>query len=84
MQSYQRFFNIYKRRFTPTIINVRLYTRKPPLAHISKLDHIFGKYLWITNTLVSGILLGVGDGIQQQLEIYFEEKKELDWKRISI
>ena len=84
MQSYQRFFNVCRRRFTPTIINIRLFSQKPTITNISKFDHIFGKYLWLTNTLVSGVLLAVGDGIQQQFEICFEEKKDIDWMRISI
>ncbi|GLH06335.1 Mpv17-like protein [Gryllus bimaculatus] len=51
-------------------------------------DKIFGKYLFITNTISSGILMGVGDIIQQELEIYRGHHKgsklwkRYDWQRI--
>lgn len=47
---------------------------------------LFGsKYLWLTNTLSCGVLLGVGDIIQQNIEMYTEpqEKKTLDTERIN-
>ena len=31
-------------------------------------SRLFGRYLWITNTVTSGGMLAIGDAIQQQLE----------------
>ena len=48
---------------------------------------LFGaKYLWVTNVVTSGVLLGVGDVIQQNIEMYSdpERKSTLDSDRISM
>ncbi|XP_071444955.1 mpv17-like protein 2 isoform X2 [Hetaerina americana] len=47
---------------------------------------LLGKYLWVTNTLSSGVLLSFGDSIQQWLEKVSNEGKErpYDWKRTGL
>ncbi|XP_066993584.2 mpv17-like protein 2 [Anabrus simplex] len=49
---------------------------------------IFGKYLFLTNTLTCGGLMAVGDSIQQELEIHRGEHEgssamRYDWNRIN-
>lgn len=46
---------------------------------------LLGKYLFLTNTLSSGVLMAVGDGIQQQCEFYKNVHKgeHYDWRRTS-
>lgn len=45
----------------------------------------FGKYLLVTNTVSSGILMAVGDSMQQQIETYrgFHENESHDAVRSS-
>lgn len=45
---------------------------------------LFGKYLIFTNTISSGILMGVGDLIQQEIE--FRQKilpQRYEWDRVG-
>ncbi|XP_042882459.1 mpv17-like protein 2 [Penaeus japonicus] len=44
---------------------------------------LFGRYLWVTNTVSCGVLLGVGDGIQQQVERArgVSTSERYDWAR---
>lgn len=46
---------------------------------------LLGKYLFFTNTVSSGLLMAVGDGVQQQLEFYKNIHKgdNYDWKRMG-
>lgn len=45
--------------------------------------HVLGKYLFVTNTVVGGVLMGVGDLIQQRIEIYWHshDKEKHEWSR---
>ncbi|KAK6629167.1 hypothetical protein RUM43_002984 [Polyplax serrata] len=47
------------------------------------LGKIFGKYLFLTNTLSSGLLMCAGDLIQQEIEHvrYDKHKNSFDWRR---
>lgn len=51
-------------------------------AGVSSIKLIFGKYLLITNTVTSGLLMGVGDYAAQKIEMR-KVKKKIDWVRIS-
>lgn len=42
-----------------------------------------GRYLLLTNTLSGGVMLSIGDALQQSREIYREPQKVRDWKRTS-
>ncbi|XP_069971271.1 mpv17-like protein 2 isoform X2 [Penaeus vannamei] len=44
---------------------------------------LFGRYLWVTNTVSCGVLLGVGDGIQQHIERArgVSTSERYDWAR---
>ncbi|KAG8302909.1 mpv17-like protein 2 isoform X1 [Homalodisca vitripennis] len=44
---------------------------------------LLGKYLFLTNTISSGILMAVGDGVQQQIEFYrnVHKSEKYDWIR---
>lgn len=44
----------------------------------------FGKYLLVTNIISSGILMLIGDGIQQEIEYHQNKRKQrYDYKRLS-
>lgn len=63
-----------------------LRKNNPPIGRrIHNFAHqkLLGKYLFLTNTVSSGILMAVGDGIQQQLEFYkkIHNGEAYDWKR---
>ncbi|XP_054276113.1 mpv17-like protein 2 isoform X1 [Macrosteles quadrilineatus] len=44
---------------------------------------LLGKYLFLTNTVSSGLLMAAGDGVQQQIEFYkkVHKKETYDWIR---
>lgn len=45
----------------------------------------FGKYLLLTNTISSGVLMLIGDGIQQEIEYHQKNlRKRYDYGRLSI
>lgn len=44
-------------------------------------SRLFGKYLWLTNTVSSGGLLAVGDVIQQRIEYIRGINPSYDWRR---
>lgn len=56
-----------------------------PRTKIGKaLDLVFGKYLLTTNVISSGVLMGVGDLMCQELEFQSNKlKKRYDWVRIG-
>ncbi|XP_063216765.1 mpv17-like protein 2 [Bacillus rossius redtenbacheri] len=56
-------------------------TTKGPIRRT--LNKVFGKYLLLTNTVTSGILMAVGDLVQQKIEMHrkFEKKSVFDWNR---
>lgn len=71
-----------------------IFTKLPPLASRAIVNlrpkttfrknvrSLFGKYLIFTNTISSGILMGVGDLIQQEIE--FRQKilpQRYEWDR---
>uniref|UniRef100_A0A6P4EJM8 Mpv17-like protein 2 n=1 Tax=Drosophila rhopaloa TaxID=1041015 RepID=A0A6P4EJM8_DRORH len=41
----------------------------------------FGKYLLVTNTVGSGLLLAIGDAVAQQYELLGESKRAFDFNR---
>jgi protein Mpv17 len=46
------------------------------------INKIFGKYLLLTNTVSSGVLMAAGDLIQQEIENHRNAKsRTFDWKR---
>lgn len=45
------------------------------------LGKAFGKHLLVTNTIASTCLMGVGDILQQQIELRFGDSAKHDWKR---
>jgi protein Mpv17 len=48
-------------------------------------SRIFGKYLLLTNTVSSGVLMAAGDLIQQEIEKHRTLKsKPFDWKRTGL
>jgi protein Mpv17 len=52
------------------------------ITYLKRLNHVlFHKYLWVTNTVSSGVLLAFGDMIQQRIEISYENEDSFDWKR---
>ncbi|GAB0090554.1 mpv17-like protein 2 [Sergentomyia squamirostris] len=56
----------------------------PPTAYRRVWGSLFGKYLLLTNTISSGILMGFGDVMSQEIE--YRSKliaKRYDWKRIG-
>lgn len=58
-------------------------TKKQKSWFFRKIDLIFGKYLFLTNTIGSGILMSAGDIIQQYIEYVTDGKHQdgYDWKR---
>lgn len=46
-------------------------------------SRLFGRYLWVTNTLSCGGLLALGDGIQQRIEHIrgISSTPDYDWRR---
>ena len=52
---------------------------------LRKLNRVlFHKYLWATNTITSGVLLALGDGIQQTIEIHHEKETSFNLIRSGI
>nr|CAD7410345.1 unnamed protein product [Timema cristinae] len=49
----------------------------------TKFNKAFGKYLYLTNTITCGVLMGAGDIVQQKIETYNSLKKDskFDWHR---
>jgi len=47
---------------------------------------LFGRYLWVTNTVSSGVFLTIGDVIQQNIEKHdaANKKSTMDYERIGI
>lgn len=45
---------------------------------------MFGKHLLVTNTIASTCIMGIGDILQQQIELRFGDSKKHDWKRTGI
>lgn len=41
-------------------------------------DLLFGRYLWVTNTVSCGILLTAGDVIQQRIELFTNSSQTND------
>jgi protein Mpv17 len=49
------------------------------------INKIFGKYLLLTNTISSGVLMAAGDLIQQETEKRRTAKsRPVDWKRTGL
>lgn len=46
------------------------------------IKHLFGKYLLVTNTVTSSVLMATGDFIQQSWTLSKEHEK-IDWQRTS-
>ena len=57
------------------------------MGTLSKISYyrakVFGKYLWLTNTITCGAFFGLGDLIQQSIEFSLGVNKteHYDWKR---
>ena len=58
----------------PTVTSV---TSSGAMAWRKVYDNLFSRYLLLTNTVVSGVLEGLGDFLQQKLE----GKQNNDWQR---
>ncbi|XP_059612219.1 mpv17-like protein 2 [Phlebotomus argentipes] len=56
----------------------------PPATYRRIWGSLFGKYLLLTNTVSSGILMGLGDVMSQEIEYRTQLiDKRYDWKRIG-
>lgn len=63
---------------------VRWSAPKPKTKLGKAVDLVFGKYLLTTNIVSSGVLMGVGDLMCQEIEIQrYRIKKRYDWVRIG-
>ena len=53
------------------------------MRFLRTVKHLFGRHLLVTNTVVSGMLFGAGDVIQQKIERTrgINKKAENDWER---
>lgn len=57
---------------------------KPKTKLGKAVDLVFGKYLLTTNIVSSGVLMGIGDMMCQEIEIQrYRIKKRYDWVRIG-
>lgn len=62
------------------LVSPRLFSKIRLIA-----DKVFGKYLLTTNVVTSGILMGVGDAVEQVIELEMNKHPtgKFDWRRIS-
>ncbi|KAH8239804.1 hypothetical protein KR032_008011 [Drosophila birchii] len=77
-----RLFNPFLRKTTSVNhFSKRLQTSKKPNDKFQSIwSQMFGKYLLVTNTLGSGLLVGIGDALAQYWERLTEDKS-LDYTR---
>uniref|UniRef100_A0A1B6MRF2 Mpv17-like protein 2 n=1 Tax=Graphocephala atropunctata TaxID=36148 RepID=A0A1B6MRF2_9HEMI len=68
-----RYFHTLKRNKVTVTRQLHNFTHKK----------LLGKYLFLTNTISSGVLMAVGDGVQQQIEFYkkIHSSNKYDWTR---
>lgn len=90
-----QYYQIYSRQIQSSFHLKKAISKKPLIYEESprekkswwlrQLNLYFGKYLLVTNTISSGVLMSVGDLIQQQIEYVKDGKHEdgFDWKRNS-
>lgn len=61
----------------------RMSTGEKPKPQSIIRHYVFGKYLVVTNTLTCGVLMGMGDALQQTIEKAQKKKVGYDWKRMA-
>ncbi|KAH8355772.1 mpv17-like protein 2 [Drosophila serrata] len=79
---WHRLLSPFPRKTTSVVdhISKRLQSNQKPSENESFWSHLFGKYLFVTNTVGSGLLLGIGDLIVQYCD-RLTEKKSFDYIR---